>query len=842
MNKYFRLLVACAALLLSTASYAASVTPDEAKAAAANFMYFNAGLSNARSVQCELVATYSTHDNNCFYIFNIGDNAFIIVSAQDIVKPVLGYSIESNFNPDDVPTSMAAFLDNYKSEIEYAMKNNIVQTTDIYSEWRELTSSNRGLSPKGTTEVLPLLSTIWRQHWPYNYYCPEDAAGSGGHCYVGCVAMALGMIMKYWEYPLHGTSSHSYNCSGYGMQTANFGDATYLYELMPDDSLRLSSPIEEIEATALMLYHCGVAVDMMYGTSGSGAYVVDIPDAAINYFGFSSEMEHRYRNSYSLNEWITMLKAQFDLGYPVYYSAFDYNANAGHAFNLDGYDNNDMFHINWGWGGNQNGYFAIDAFNTTNYNFNDNTSAIFDIIPDTVYAGTPGPPQNFTVVSDPAYNLFATLSWTNPTSTLGGTALESIDSIIVTRNDVIVNTITSTTPGEVITWVDSTIPDFGTYIYTVYAMTSIGTGQSATQSTVIGPTCTITVNMHDSYGDGWNGASISFFDENNDELANVTLSSGTQQTEVLQLMMGEISCIWNSGSWDSECSFTIYDFENNTLYASSGTPQAGTFFTFDNQCEAVYPCLAPENVTATADGTEAAITVAWNENADAVHYNIYRNGVLIVEDIYEISYTDENLTYSTEYCYFVTSVCENGESGISAAACATTIGSPLPCDPPENVNIASEDNIITITWETPAKEITGYNIFLNGEIIAQNLTENIYNYTDALNGEDYTFGVSAVYAGHQCEESDIIEVTIHYLGTSNFAAGINVYPNPANYIVNIRGDKEMSITVIDALGRIVDKMSGSANYKVNVAKYNRGIYSLQITAGTDVVTRRIVVE
>jgi len=107
----------------------------------------------------------------------------------------------------------------------------------------------------------------------YNELCPADPNGPGGHVYAGCVATAMGMVMKYWSHPTTGVGSHSYYCPGYGYQSANFGATTYLWDEMPNSISTSCIPI------ATLLYHCGVAVNMGYSVDGSGAQSTDAANA-----------------------------------------------------------------------------------------------------------------------------------------------------------------------------------------------------------------------------------------------------------------------------------------------------------------------------------------------------------------------------------------------------------------------------------------------------------------------------------------------------------------------------------------------------------------------------------
>ncbi len=160
--------------------------------------------------------------------------------------------------------------------------------------------------------------------------------------------------MKFWESPLHGTGTHSYYANGYGTQSANFGEATYFWNLIPD--------AEPTIFTAHLLYHLGVSVNMGYGADGSGTYSHLVPNAMTSYFNYSSSIQYIQRSGYSTTSWMnSILKPQLDAGKPVYYSGND--GEGGHAFVCDGYDENDFFSFNFGWSGSNNGYYGINDVN-----------------------------------------------------------------------------------------------------------------------------------------------------------------------------------------------------------------------------------------------------------------------------------------------------------------------------------------------------------------------------------------------------------------------------------------------------------------------------------------------
>lgn len=290
-------------------------------------MFVQANFEQTRNADLQLYYTV-TSDNGtpCAYVFNLGNEGFVIVAASDNVRPILGYSKNGPFDATNPYNGAMYMLETYKNSITYAIEKNIAATPDIVGEWTSLRNCGKLNNKKGKS-VDALVWTRWNQNSPYNLYAPPTQGGhqgAGGRCYAGCVATAMGQLMKYWDHPITGEGDHGYNCIGYGptyynygYQYANFGETTYQWDLMPR-SLNNASQ-EEIEAVATLLYHCGVATDMTFDWDGSGTYSDIVPGAMADYFDYD-HCEKKNRNSYSLANWISMLKAEFDLGRPVYYS------------------------------------------------------------------------------------------------------------------------------------------------------------------------------------------------------------------------------------------------------------------------------------------------------------------------------------------------------------------------------------------------------------------------------------------------------------------------------------------------------------------------------------------
>jgi hypothetical protein len=218
----------------------------------------------------------------------------------------------------------------------------------------------------------------WNQTRYYNNLCPADATGNvayGGHAAVGCGALVMGQVMRYWQYPTTGTGSHSYNSSNYGTLSANFGATTYHYESMTDQLTLSNHPDSCMEAIATLLYHCGVAVNMNYGPSASVANSNKIVSALSTYFRYPTTIRYIERGSLSSTAWLNYLKGELDEGAPFMYGG---SGNyGGHVWTCDGYRDDNYFHFNWGWGGQQNGYFALT--NCSSYGFNSNHAIIIGI-------------------------------------------------------------------------------------------------------------------------------------------------------------------------------------------------------------------------------------------------------------------------------------------------------------------------------------------------------------------------------------------------------------------------------------------------------------------------------
>lgn len=300
---------------------------------------------------------------NYFYVFDVDAHGFVIVAADDAMIPILAYSDEGAFYPNRIPHNAAKWLEGYKGQIRYAIDNELEPAEEVAKEWQSLKEGiESGEETRTIVGVGPLILTKWSQSPYYNGLCPLDYA-YGERAVTGCVATAMAQVMKYWNYPETGTGFHSYNHPRYGTLSANFGGTTYQWASMPNI---VNSPNN---AVATLMYHCGVGVDMNYGVASSGAQILsDLSPvthcaeyALKTYFDYKNTLRGEQKAGYSDQQWKILLRTDLDAGRPILYGGL--GTGGGHAFVCDGYDNNDLFHFNWGWGGNSDGYFYIGYLN-----------------------------------------------------------------------------------------------------------------------------------------------------------------------------------------------------------------------------------------------------------------------------------------------------------------------------------------------------------------------------------------------------------------------------------------------------------------------------------------------
>ena len=381
MNK--KTLFTIAGLTVAMTMQAQQVSESQALERAQAFMNskaqtMTAGRRNARQREAQQLTLASKC--NAYYVYNAGDNdGFVIVSGDERMGTILGYSTEGRFDQQLVPSNMRAWLKGYEETV--SNEQLVTSLADRY----------KIMSLQGKAAVAPLIKTKWSQDWPYNLQTPEV---NGLHCKTGCVATSMAMLMNYWQHPKTtakdipawfglakvpaGTTIDWGNMSDYYSDNewwSYFVDVedNYYNELYP------YTTEEQQQAVAQLMKLCGMAVQMNYGTDESSAQDIAPLEALKNYFDYKNEMQFLQQDNYSIENWETIIYHELEQNRPVLYGgiADDMAFQGGHSFIVDGYDGNGFFHINWGVSsGMLHAYYTLSA-----QRFFKQTSAIVGIQP-----------------------------------------------------------------------------------------------------------------------------------------------------------------------------------------------------------------------------------------------------------------------------------------------------------------------------------------------------------------------------------------------------------------------------------------------------------------------------
>ena len=290
-----------------------------------------------------------------YEIMGFENGGFAVVSTDDLVPEVLGVSVSPYSNGEN--TNFQWWLNAVNGAVEYAVTNNVALAP---------IAPDPGKFP---TQVGPLMTTKWDQEGPYNNLLPGN---SSRRVLTGCVATALAQVLNYFKVPEHGIGQRTiyYNSTPV---TANFEQDVYDWDNMRDTYNYGQYSDVEANAVAVLMRDCGVASNMDYGLDGSGAYSTDAADGMRKYFGFTEAVCYERDNYYgykyySDEEWMDMVFTAISEDGPIYYGGADVY-NGGHAFVLHGYNASGKVYVNWGWSGEDDGYYDISLLNPSYYEF-----------------------------------------------------------------------------------------------------------------------------------------------------------------------------------------------------------------------------------------------------------------------------------------------------------------------------------------------------------------------------------------------------------------------------------------------------------------------------------------
>ena len=343
-------------LVMSVVAMAAPVTLQQAQQRAQQFMARRGTAHNMRLAKQQLRIEQAQQDNAYYYVFNVGEQqGFVIVSGDDRTPDILGYADSGSFSDQDMPDNMRAWLQGYEDQMKWMEEQGIQQKAP-----KKINGTHASISP--------LLTCTWNQTAPYNNETPTYYGQTGWddqgnpvygdiHCVTGCVATAMAQVMYYHRWPQAATTAiPSY--------TSNTTIGT-LDELPPtkftwNGMFDTYNNGEDGAAVAELMRYCGQSVEMNYGSS-SGAQSWRVARALKKYFDYDNTTTNMERTNYTGEQWSEIIYNELKEGRPVIYSGS--SSGGGHEFVIDGYDEDELFHFNWGWGGSRNGYFLLAVAN-----------------------------------------------------------------------------------------------------------------------------------------------------------------------------------------------------------------------------------------------------------------------------------------------------------------------------------------------------------------------------------------------------------------------------------------------------------------------------------------------
>ena len=341
-------------------------TVSQSKAAAAASAFFNGGEETRGAVKPFLVWTGGDGTRAPyappFYVFNNPNGGWVVIAGEDSGNAVLAWSDKGLFDPNNLPDAAAAWFKGYADQINLARSRNLAASEASLKEWSDLLDGRTRRTP---TPVVVLTTATWGQSNPYNLQCPTI---NGKRAVTGCVATAMAITMRYHQHPSKGTGT----IGGYTLKTKVNSDSTLTAPTvnLDEDSgydwsnMPLGTPggwnSTQKDAVAKLIYHCGLASEMKYGLGGSSAPTAKAFRSLAANMGYDASAVMLNRESYTISEWVALLKNEFDNDRVVIFDGYNpTGAGVGHCFVGDGYDSDDRIHINWGWNGSaSDGYFA----------------------------------------------------------------------------------------------------------------------------------------------------------------------------------------------------------------------------------------------------------------------------------------------------------------------------------------------------------------------------------------------------------------------------------------------------------------------------------------------------
>ena len=324
---------------------------------------------NSQTKGDEVILVYTAQSDKSkkssviYYIFNVGkEQGFVIISGDDIARPVLGYATSGKFEIENMPPNFEAWMKEISNTISDAINRKISTNTQTSQEWETYLNKKADYFSKSANEtraVESLISTTWDQTDPYNSQCPQWPITTGPRCLAGSVATAMAQVMNYHGHPEQGTGSST----AYSTYTLNIPVSSVNFAVNYNfNNMGGATPVtsDQQSNVARLINHCGVSVHLDYMPSFT--QLVDdysVGTAVTNHFGYDKSLQLNRRIYYTDTQWINLIKKELNENRPVYYSGMN-NNDVINAFVCDGYNALNQFRFNWGQSGNLDGFYTID--------------------------------------------------------------------------------------------------------------------------------------------------------------------------------------------------------------------------------------------------------------------------------------------------------------------------------------------------------------------------------------------------------------------------------------------------------------------------------------------------
>ncbi|MBR5062330.1 MAG: C10 family peptidase [Prevotella sp.] len=321
----------------------------------------------------------TTSTTQPYYVFNAQENqGFVIVSGDDCTEPILGYAEKGSFDADNIPEALQFMLDRFAEQTQAMEEEGEIDD--------KAATSARKVVALPRQSITPFNPRRWSQNGPYNNMCPKDG---DKRCSTGCLTTAIAILIGCFNWPEQTTTIPAYTTSTRGINMPELPPLTIDWEHMLD-RYDGTYTIEEANAIARFMLYVAQGIKSDFTKDAVNAYISAAINALINYFDFDKGVHHIFADDYdTVNEFIDIVYDEIAHGRPVMLDGFSLSTwtlgSAGHAFICDGYEQNDMFHIDWGWMGYCNGYYRLTLLNpyktTRNRNYTNKLGALVGVQP-----------------------------------------------------------------------------------------------------------------------------------------------------------------------------------------------------------------------------------------------------------------------------------------------------------------------------------------------------------------------------------------------------------------------------------------------------------------------------